>query len=442
MTKVTIVGGGLAGAEAAWQLAEFGCFVNLYEMRPVKTTPAHVTDKLAELVCSNSLGSNLPDRASGLLKSELKLLRSKLMVCANEAAVPAGNALAVDRGRFSELVTENITRHPNINLIHEEVVTIPDEPVIIATGPLTSPALSEQLAALTGKKHLYFYDALSPIVSYESIDMTKAFRADRRVHSADNVGDYINCPLDQQEYENFVTALLEAERVPLRDFEQDETNFFEGCLPIEVLASRGRDALAYGPMRPIGLINPHTGKRPYAVVQLRRDNFAGTLYNLVGFQTNIRWGQQREILRMIPGLEKAEFVRLGQMHRNTFVNSPTLLDPTMQFRKHPGLFLAGQLTGIEGYVGNIASGLVAAINIARSLNNQTLWSPPPTSMLGALCNYVAYSEAKYFQPMKANFGILPSLPEKIKNKRERYRSYAKRALEDLEASINKHSIFN
>lgn len=430
--KVIVIGGGLAGSEAAWQLANRDIQVELYEMRPRKTTGAHVSDRLGELVCSNSLGSKLRDRASGLLQAELHLLKSKLLECAETAAVPAGGALAVDREMFAALVTDAIANHPNITLIREEMTEIPDEPTIIATGPLTSPSLAEAISQFTGQEYLYFYDAVSPIVVADTINMDVAFRASRYDRGDD---DYINCPMNAEEYGRFVEALRTAEKAELRDFEREDPQFFEGCLPIEQLAARGDDTLAYGPMRPVGLRDPRTGKRPHAVVQLRRDNLAGSLYNLVGFQTNIKWGQQEAILRLIPGLENAEFMRMGQMHRNTFINAPTLLKPTMASQKRSDLFFAGQIVGVEGYVGNVATGLVAAVNLARTLKGEPEWVLPPTSMLGALCHYVTHAEPKYFQPMKANFGIMPELPDKVKNKRDRYGAYADRALEDLQASV-------
>jgi len=433
--KVIVIGGGLAGSEAAWQLAERGFQVDLYEMRPVKTTGAHVTDRLSELVCSNSFGSKLPDRASGLLKTELDLLRSLLLASAERAAVPAGGALAVDRDAFSQSVTDAINNHPNIRLIREEMTTIPDSPTIIASGPLTSPALTAKIAHLTGQDHLYFYDALAPIVSADSIDMNIAFRASRYGRGDEEEGDYINCPMNKEEYERFVEAVLTAEKIELRDFEREDEHFFEGCLPIEQIASRGHDSLAFGPMRPVGLIDPRTGHRPYAVVQLRQDNLAGTLYNLVGFQTNIRWAEQKQVLRLIPGLENAEFMRYGQMHRNTFINAPTLLHPTLAFKDRADLFFAGQITGVEGYMGNVATGLVAALNMARTLQGKPAWVIPPTTMLGALCHYITHAEPKHFQPMKANFGILPELSNPVKDKRARYAAYVERAVSDMKAEI-------
>jgi methylenetetrahydrofolate--tRNA-(uracil-5-)-methyltransferase len=408
-------------------------------MRPFKTTGAHVSDRLGELVCSNSLGSRLVDRASGLLQAEVKMLRSLLLNCAERAAVPAGGALAVDRELFAQQVTDSIHGHSLIRVIREEIKHIPDTPTIIATGPLTSSSLAAEIAELTGQQYLYFYDAISPIVTYESIDMSIAFHASRYGRGEQNDGDYINCPLEKDTYKRFVDALLKAETAELRDFEREDPNFFEGCLPIEQLAARGENTLAYGPMRPVGLRNPHTGKRPYAVVQLRRDNLAGSLYNIVGFQTNIRWGQQEATLRLIPGLENAEFVRMGQMHRNTFINSPMVLHPTMQFRRRPDLFFAGQITGVEGYVGNIATGIVAAINIARHLVHAPQFVLPQTTMLGALCHYVTHAEPEYFQPMKANFGILPELSNRMKNKRDRHQAYAARALEDMEGALKQLS---
>jgi methylenetetrahydrofolate--tRNA-(uracil-5-)-methyltransferase len=430
--RLSVIGGGLAGSEAAWQAAERGVSVVLFEMRPAKTTPAHTTDRLAELVCSNSLGSNRLDRASGLLKEELRRLGSLIMACADEWAVPAGGALAVDRDRFAQAVTERIAQHPRIEVVRREVTTLPEGPVVVATGPLTSDALAADIARLTGEEYLYFYDAMAPIVTAESIDMRVAFRASRYGYGTDDAGDYLNCPMNRAEYERFVDALLAAEMIPLRDFEREDPRFFEGCLPIEVLARRGREALAFGPLRPVGLVDPRTGRRPYAVVQLRQDNLAATLYNLVGFQTNLRWGEQDRVLRLIPGLERAEFVRYGQMHRNTFINSPRLLDSTLEFRRRPGLFFAGQITGAEGYVGNVGTGWLAGVNAARWMRGQDPLVLPRETMLGALCHYLSHAAAGDFQPMKANFGLLPPLADRIRRKRDRYRAYAERALKTLQ----------
>ena len=433
--SAVVIGGGLAGSEAAWQLAQRGVSVTLYEMRPKQRTGAHVSDRLAELVCSNSLGSRLVDRASGLLQAETRRMGSLLLACAGRAAVPAGGALAVDREAFAEEVTAAISKHPAIRLLREEAKEIPEGPVIVATGPLTSPSLTQSLADLAGEEHLYFYDAISPIVQAESIDMGIAFRASRRKSDSDGQGDYINCPLDESEYRRFVNALLEADRIALRDFEREDPQFFERCVPIEHLAERGPETLAFGPMRPVGLRDPRTGLRPHAVVQLRQDNLAGSLYNIVGFQTNIRWGAQKEIFRMIPGLAGAEFVRMGQMHRNTFLNAPALLNAGLDMRLRPELFIAGQLTGVEGYVGNIVTGLIAAINLWRQLRGHVPWTPPRTTMTGSLLHYVSHADPREFQPMKANFGILPPLRTRIRRKRERYQAYAARALRDLETEL-------
>ncbi|MCY4018365.1 MAG: methylenetetrahydrofolate--tRNA-(uracil(54)-C(5))-methyltransferase (FADH(2)-oxidizing) TrmFO [Chloroflexi bacterium] len=433
---VTVIGGGLAGCEAAWQLAERGHRTLLYEMRPQRSTGAHVSDRLAELVCSNSLGSKLPDRATGILQAEMKMLGSLLMRCAEAASVPAGGALAVDRQRFADAVTVTMNRHRNIKVIREEVTVLPgDAPAIVATGPLTSPAMTKEIARYTGEDYLYFYDAISPIVDVGSINMARAFAANRYGRGDDSAGDYINCPMDKDQYLRFVRALQGAETIELRDFEREDANFFEGCVPIEQLAKRGDDTLAFGPMRPVGLTDPHTGRRPYAVVQLRQDNLAGTLYNLVGFQTNIRWKQQKAILRLIPGLENAEFMRMGQMHRNTFLNAPALLRATMQFRQNSNLYFAGQITGVEGYVGNTATGYIAALNLSRQLSGLCEWVPPRETMLGALCHYVTHCPPTEFQPMKANLGILPSLMVKIKNKAQRRRAYAERARSAMLAAL-------
>lgn len=427
---VTIVGGGLAGTEAAWQLADRGISVRLYEMRPVRPTPAHTGDRLAELVCSNSMGSTLPDRALGILKNEMMGLGSLIIRTAFKHALPAGSALAVSRDDFAAEITGLIHNHPKIEVRREEVTTLPTGPSIVATGPLTSDALTGQIQALTGQQYLYFYDAMAPIVVADTINMEVAFRQSRYDRNSDlggDEGDYINCPLDKAQYEAFVQAVLAAPKVQLKEFEKELERYFEGCMPIEALASRGLDSLAYGPMRPVGLRDPRTGRRPHAVVQLRQDNVAGTLYNMVGFQTNMRWGAQEEVLRMIPGLEEAEFVRLGQMHRNTFINSPTLLHPTLQFRTRPELFFAGQITGTEGYVGSAMGGLVAGINLARQLNGETLLEFPRTSMIGALLHYITHAEPDNFQPMKANMGLLPDLARRVRGKADRYAAYAERA---------------
>lgn len=438
MTKLTVVGGGLAGSEAAWQAAQRGFDVDLYEMRPVQTTGAHTTDRLAELVCSNSLGSKLEDRASGLLNLELRQFRSLLLDCAGACAVPAGGALAVDRDEFSKRVTAAVSNHSRIRLIRAEVQEIPDGVSVIASGPLTSSALSHALAELTGRDHLAFFDAISPIVEADSLDMDRVYRASRYRAGHEDEGDYLNCPLDRDQYYAFVSALTQADRIPLRDFEAsvlegvNAGKFFEGCLPIEILASRGQDSLAYGPMRPVGLHDPRTGRRPYAVVQLRQDNLAGSLYNLVGFQTNLKYTEQKRVLRMIPGLEHAEFARYGQMHRNTFIASPELLVPTLQLRSRPEIFFAGQLTGVEGYLGNIATGLIAGVNAARLLEGKEPITFPTTTMLGALCHYITHAALKDFQPMKANYGILPPLASTERmGKRERAIAYASRSLVDL-----------
>nr|MBP8292736.1 methylenetetrahydrofolate--tRNA-(uracil(54)-C(5))-methyltransferase (FADH(2)-oxidizing) TrmFO [Caldilineaceae bacterium] len=384
---IAIIGGGLAGTEAAWQAASRGVHVDLYEMRPQRSTEAHVTDRLAELVCSNSMGSTLPDRALGILKSELTRMGSLVIATAFKHALPAGAALAVSREEFSQEITERIHGHPNITVHRQEVDAIPDGPTIIATGPLTSPALTAQIQALTGERHLYFYDAMAPIVVADTIDMSIAFRQSRYDRNSDlgsDEGDYINCPLNKEEYASFVQAVLAAPKIELKGADKELERYFEGCMPIEALAARGEKSLAFGPMRPVGLRDPRTGRRPFAAIQLRQDNVAGTLYNMVGFQTNIKWGAQEAVLRLIPGLANAEFERLGQMHRNTFINSPTLLHPTLQFKDRPDLFFAGQITGTEGYVGSTMGGLVAGVNLVRRLCGEPLLTLPRTTMMGAL----------------------------------------------------------
>ncbi len=428
---VTVIGGGLAGSEAAWQAAQRGCRVRLYEMRPQVQTPAHRTGNLAELVCSNSLGSQQVDRPLGLLKAELRLLGSLIMACADTVAVPAGDALAVDRDLFSQEVTRRLQDNPAIEIIREEVSDIPASgPVVVATGPLTSDALAAAIRRLTGAEYLHFFDAMAPIVALESINLARTFRAGRYGRGD---SDYINCPLDEAEYRRFVAELLAAETIPLRDFEAGDKRFFDACLPVEVIARRGELALAYGPLRPVGLIDPRTGRCPYAVVQLRQDNLAGTLYNMVGFQTNLRWSEQKRVFSLIPGLEGAEFVRFGQMHRNTFLASPALLEPTLQFRGRGDLFFAGQMIGTEGYVGSTMSGLVAGLNAARVSRGEAPLIFPLTTMVGALCHYVSHSEASLFQPMKANFGLLPEIELRSRRKRERHEALARRAQAALQA---------
>lgn len=444
MTELIIIGAGLAGSEAAWQAANRGIHVKLFEMRPNQMTGAHLGDKFAELVCSNSLGSKIADRASGLLKNEMRLFNSLILRCAEESEVPAGGALAVDRDSFSQKVTHEIEQHPNIQIFRKEVTQIPaSTPTIIASGPLTSPALTQSLMEITRHDGLAFFDAIAPIVRAESINMEIAFRASRYDRGEQSEGDYINCPFSKEEYDNFVTELIDAQRITLREFEEEISQgvtaglhtFFEGCLPVEVIAGRGRESLAFGPMRPVGLTDPRTGRRPFAVLQLRQDNLAGSLYNLVGFQTNLTFKEQKRVFRMIPGLENAEFERYGQMHRNTFIASPLLLDPTMQFKSDPNIFFAGQITGVEGYMGNAATGALAGINAARMLHNQPLLTLPQTTMLGALCHYITHAELKDFQPMKANFGILPPQETEIKGKRNRAKANAERAINDLQQFI-------
>jgi methylenetetrahydrofolate--tRNA-(uracil-5-)-methyltransferase len=439
---VTVIGAGLAGSEAAYQLAMAGFQVNLYEMRPLIQTGAHTTDYFAELICSNSLGSNLPDRAAGVLKNELRRLGSLLMKIADEFELPAGGALAVDRDLFSGKVTRILTTHPNIKIYREEVKEVPSNPTIIASGPLTSSALSQSISRITNSNNLFFYDAIAPIVNYESINLDVAFRASRYQKDEEESGDYINCPFSKEEYDRFVFELTNAQRIELKNFESQinqgvkagSDQYFEGCLPIEVLANRGEKSLAFGPLRPVGIWNPHGGKRPYAVLQLRQDNIAGTLYNMVGFQTNLKFSEQKRVFQMIPGLENATFARYGQMHRNTFIASPKLLLPTLQFNQRNDLFFAGQITGVEGYVGNIATGLLAGINMSRYLSGHKLLELPKQTMLGALVHYITHASMRDFQPMKANFGILPSI--NAKGKRERAKLYAQEAKKSLEIYLS------
>lgn len=446
---ITVVGGGLAGSEAAWQAAERGLHVQLYEMRPELQTPAHTGAQLAELVCSNSLGSGLVDRASGLLKEELRRLGSLLIACADATAVPAGRSLAVDRELFAQMVTQRIQNHPRIRVIRQQVTRIPDDLAIIASGPLTSPVLSESIAGLTGSQHLYFYDAIAPIVTYDSINLDIVYQAARYDKIFDDPGDYLNCPLNEHEYEAFCDALLAAERIELKEFERElemgvqagAGHFFEGCLPVEILARRDRRALAFGPMRPVGLKDPRTGRWPHAVVQLRQDNLAGSLYNLVGFQTNLKFSEQLHVFRQIPGLENAVFERFGQMHRNTFLFSPAVLSPSLQFRQRRDLFFAGQITGVEGYAGNIATGLLAGWNAARVFAGQEPLILPQETMLGALCHYVTHASAQDFQPMKANYGLMPDLEdESVRGRRPRAIAYSRRALDVLQLFLNQYGL--
>lgn len=421
---VTVIGGGLAGSEAAWQLAKRSVPVVLWEMRPEKLTPAHKTGKLAELVCSNSLGSNLLDSAGGLLKEEMRMLDSLILQAAAQATVPAGGALAVDREIFSSIVTERLENHPLIKVHRGEVASIPDGIVVVASGPLTSEALARAIAKLTGENYLYFYDAAAPIVSAESVDESLGFWASRY---GKGDADYFNCPITKEEYEDFWRELTQSEIH--EGHIEGELRVFEGCMPIEVMAARGIDTLRFGPLKPVGLIDPRTGKRPYAVVQLRKENRQGTLLNLVGFQTRLKWGEQARVFRMIPALHDAEFVRFGVMHRNTFINSPKVLSATYQLRNHPRIFVAGQITGVEGYVESAGSGLVAGINAARLFQDRPPVVFPENTMLGSLAVYVSGALTEDFQPMNANFGLLPPLPSPVRDKKQRKLALAERALD-------------
>jgi len=421
---VTVIGGGLAGSEAAWQLAKRSVPVVLWEMRPEKLTPAHKTGKLAELVCSNSLGSNLLDSAGGLLKEEMRMLDSLILQAAAQATVPAGGALAVDREIFSSIVTERLENHPLIKVHRGEVASIPDGIVVVASGPLTSEALARAIAKLTGENYLYFYDAAAPIVSAESVDESLGFWASRY---GKGDADYFNCPMTKEEYEDFWRELTQSEIH--EGHIEGELRVFEGCMPIEVMAARGIDTLRFGPLKPVGLIDPRTGKRPYAVVQLRKENRQGTLLNLVGFQTRLKWGEQARVFRMIPALHDAEFVRFGVMHRNTFINSPKVLSATYQLRNHPRIFVAGQITGVEGYVESAGSGLVAGINAARLFQDRPPVVFPENTMLGSLAVYVSGALTEDFQPMNANFGLLPPLPSPVRDKKQRKLALAERALD-------------
>ncbi len=423
--QITVIGGGLAGSEAAWQVARLGEKVRLYEMRPVRNTPAHRTDRLAEIVCSNSLKSDQPYNASWLLKEELRRLGSILIQIADSVRVPAGAALAVDRERFAAKVTGAISNEPNICLVREEFPEIPDDCiVIVASGPLTSPSLSESIRKFCGSEHLYFYDAISPIVDAETIDHSKVYRASRYGKASD---DYLNCPMDREQYAAFYDALISAESVAIHEFEQ--ACYFESCLPIEELARRGRDTLRFGPMRPVGLNDPVTGRAPHAVVQLRQEDLMRSSYNIVGFQNHLKFGAQKQVFRMIPGLENAEFLRLGQIHRNTYINAPQTLLPTMAAKRDPRVFFAGQLAGTEGYIENVASGLVAGINAVRMAHGEEPMILPPETAIGALCRYVSTPQ-KHFAPMNINFGLLPEIdvPRRT-SKTEKQRLLCERALE-------------
>ena len=426
--KVIVIGAGLAGSEAAWQLAKRGVNVDLYEMRPKKMTPAHKTQNFAELVCSNSLRANNITNAVGLLKEEMRRLDSLIIKCADATQVPPGGALAVDRDKFSEMITETIKNHPNINVIEEEITQIPkgDIPVVVATGPLTSDALSQDIRTYTKQEGLYFYDAAAPIIEKDSIDMNKVYLKSRYDKGE---AAYLNCPMTKDEFFNFYNALINAEAAPLKEFEKEI--YFEGCMPFEEMAKRGEKTLLFGPMKPVGLEDPKTDKRPYAVVQLRQDNSEGTLYNIVGFQTHLKWGEQKRIINLIPGLENANIVRYGVMHRNTYLNSPQLLEKTYKLKEEKNIYFAGQMTGVEGYVESAASGIVAALNALYNQEDKQIIFPTET-MIGAMANYIVDNTSKNFQPMNANFGIIKPLPERIKDKKEKYERYANRSLEILE----------
>lgn len=429
MEKVVVIGAGLAGSEAAWQLANQGVQVTLYEMRPKQKSPAHHTDHFAELVCSNSLRGAGLENAVGLLKEEMRRLGSLIMEAADACAVPAGGALAVDREAFGQYITNKVKTHPNIEVIENTEITELnfDEITIVASGPLTSGKLAEEIAALTGENYCYFYDAAAPIVTGESLDWNKVYRASRY---GKGDADYVNCPFNEEEYKAFWEALTTAEEAPTKDFEKQI--FFEGCMPIEVMAKRGIDTMRYGPMKPVGLDHPETGAKAYAVVQLRQDNAAATLYNIVGFQTHLKWPEQQRVFRMIPGLENAEFVRLGVMHRNTYIHSPKVLCETLQLKGRPRLFFAGQITGVEGYVESAASGLMAGINAARLARGEEPLIFPEDTAHGALSHYITHAEGKNFQPMNVNFGLLPPLGQKIRDKKVKNKMIADRALESLE----------
>lgn len=427
MVEINVIGAGLAGSEAAWQAAQAGVSVRLYEMRPKKSTEAHHTQNFAELVCSNSLRGNSLANAVGVLKEEMRQLNSVIITSADKTAVPAGGALAVDRDNFAELVTDRVKNHPLVTVIEEEITEIPEGITVIATGPLTSEPLSKAIQEFNGSDGFYFYDAAAPIIDQSTINMDKVYLKSRYDKGE---AAYLNCPMTEEEFYAFREELMNAETAPLKEFEKEK--YFEGCMPIEVMAGRGPKTMLFGPMKPVGLEDPKTGKRPYAVIQLRQDNAAASLYNIVGFQTHLKWGEQKRVFRMIPGLEQAEFVRYGVMHRNSFMNSPELLQPTYQSKKREDLFFAGQMTGVEGYVESAASGLLAGLNVARlALEKKPVVFPRETT-LGSMAYYITHAEGKHFQPMNANFGLLPELPERIKDKKTRYETLAARALTALE----------
>lgn len=434
--KVTVIGAGLAGSEAAWQLAERGIQVTLYEMRPQASSPAHHTEQFAELVCSNSLRAANIENAVGLLKEEMRRMNSLIMTCADATAVPAGGALAVDRHKFSAMVTATLEAHPNVTVVREEVTSIPDEGiVIIATGPLTAPVLGEKIKALTGSNDFYFYDAAAPIVTAESLNYDKVFAASR-YDKGD--ADYLNCPMTKEEYEAFWQALTTAEAVQPKEFEKEI--YFEGCMPVEIMAARGIDTLRFGPLKPVGLVDKRTGVESYAVVQLRKENKDATMFNLVGFQTHLKWGEQKRVFQIIPGLEQAEFVRYGVMHRNTYINSPELLNHAFQLKKEPRLFFAGQMTGVEGYLESAASGLMAGLQAMRYGRGEALIDFPKTTAMGGLSHYISAYEGSNFQPMNINFGIMEPWPGKIRKKKEKNALIAARALEELAAVKEKENL--
>lgn len=428
MPKISIIGAGLAGCEAAWQAAQAGIDVELFEMRPLVMTPAHHSGQFAELVCSNSLRAAALENAAGLLKEEMRRQNSIIIRVADECRVPAGGALAVDRQAFSDQITQILSTHPRINIIRQEVTELPDNGLaIIASGPLTSPALSATIGRLTGQQDLYFYDAAAPIVNGESLDMSKIYRASRYGKGSD---DYLNCPMTEDEYRHFWNELTTAATVPVKEL--DKTIFFEGCMPIEEMAGRGIDTLRFGPLKPVGLRHPETQVVPYAVVQLRQDDAAATLYNMVGFQTHLQWPEQQRVFRLIPGMEQAEFLRLGVMHRNTFINSPRLLEPSLQFKTKPTLFCAGQITGVEGYIESAATGLVAGRNAARLASGQEPLVYPSDTAHGALCHYITHADPEHFQPMNITFGLLPPLETRIRDKKQRNLQITERALDKLQ----------